>query len=283
MPWSAVTTGSRASARTLLRTLPRATTADLRILLAERDLAAAGRCIARVGGVLEGGTGFLRGRRPVPALAPGPSRVARSAFEPVLVTTAPRHPSAGIPATTSSTGIPYRRALVLVREEGRACGALETDLPETGLGAGRARPGHRAGVRRRRARPDRGGPRAPGGSRRRPAGRDGGRRDVRATRPAASLSRLPARVRLPELRRARRRQHHRVDRVPPRRRGVRTPGPVGTRAEARPRQRAQPGARRGHRTDRRVHRRRRGRGRRVDRDAGRGLRAGPGGRLRDRV
>ena len=118
----------------LLRTLPRATTADLRILLAERDLAAAGRCIARAGGVLESGTGFLRGRRPVPALAPGPSR-GPVAFEPVLVTTALRHPSAGIPATTSGTGIPYRRALVLVREEGRACGALETDLPETGLGA----------------------------------------------------------------------------------------------------------------------------------------------------
>jgi GT2 family glycosyltransferase len=116
------------------RTLPRAAARDLRLALGGRSPGALGRVGARVAGVALTGTGFgttraaeLRSGRALPP--------RQAAFRPALVGQIDLAAPADVTGGADSDGLPYERAVLLVRDHGRPCGAIEVAITPSGLSA----------------------------------------------------------------------------------------------------------------------------------------------------
>ncbi len=114
-------------------TLPRACRVDLAAALRGRDAAGLARVGARAVGVAWSGWGFTRGR--VGRGRVRPVTVTAAEFEPAIVLSIDCEDPGAIAPVNSSSGAPYGRARLLVREAGRPAGRLDVELPPDGLSA----------------------------------------------------------------------------------------------------------------------------------------------------
>ena len=114
------------------RTLPAAAARDLRLAAGRRSQGALARVGVRVAGVALTGTGF--GTTRVAELRAGIARPASApAFRPALVGQIDLATPGDLPGGVGTDGMPYERAVLLVRDRGRPCGTIEVEISPTGL------------------------------------------------------------------------------------------------------------------------------------------------------